>query len=236
MRGIGAILTVLTVLGAGLLGAAFALAKGPGMAGGLVFKFGPDLAASNWHYVSFPRRHGAEFQAHGDETIVVQAKAGVGLLWHSVPPWGSDASNARWRWRVMEGVGPTDLSKKGGDDRALAIYFAFADDEEDISEQTDLVDLLRQERGYVLVYAWGGIDRRGSVLPLPYFGGRGATVVKRAANARQGVWFTETAALSDDFRSAFGRAPGKLVAVAVSSDSDDTGDVNLAAVADFCIN
>ena len=236
MRGIGATLTVLTVLGAALLGAAFALAKGPGMAGGLVFKFGPDLAASNWQYVRFPRRADAKFQAQGEDTIVVQAKAGVGLLWHSVPPWGSDANRARWRWRVMQGVGPTDLTKKGGDDRALAIYFAFADDEEDISETTNLVDLLRRQRGDVLVYVWGGIDRPGSFLPLPYFGQRGVTVVKRAADAPQGTWFSEAADLHDDFRRAFGRAPGKLVAVAVSSDSDDTGDLNLAAVADFCIN
>ena len=32
-----------------------ALAKGPGMAGGIAFKFGPDLSASNWRYMSFPR-------------------------------------------------------------------------------------------------------------------------------------------------------------------------------------
>jgi hypothetical protein len=134
----------------------------------------------------------------------------------------------------MEGVGPTDLAKKGGDDRALAVYFAFAD--EDTSEQTDLLGLLREERGDLLVYVWGGIDRPGSVLPLPYFHARGTTMVKRAATAPKGVWFSEMADIRDDFRRAFGRAPGKLVAVAVSSDSDDTGDFNLAAVADFCIN
>lgn len=39
-----------------------------------------------------------------------------------------------------------------------------------------------------------------------------------------------------DFRVAFGRAPGSLVAVAVSSDSDDTGGLNIAAVADLDLN
>ena len=39
------------------------------------------------------------------------------------------AENARWRWRKTHGVGPTDLTRKGGDDRVLAVYFAFADPE-----------------------------------------------------------------------------------------------------------
>jgi hypothetical protein len=60
--------------------------------------------------------------------------------------------------------------------------------------------------------------------------------MKRAADAPMGVWFKETADLRSDFRSAFGRLPGRLVAVAVSSDSDDTGGLNIAAVADLDVN
>lgn len=229
MRGIG---LILIALGVGLSGSSLSLAKGPGMEGGIVFKFGPDITASDWRYVSFPRRPGADFVPRGEDAVEVRTKAGVGILWHPVPPWGSNASMARWRWRVMEGVGPTDLTKKGGDDRALAVYFAFADGNPD---QTDLIDLLRQGRGYVLMYVWGGTAQRGTILSLPYFDGHGRTVVKRAASAPDGVWFSEAVNVRDDFRYAFWRAPGKLVAVALSSDSDDTGDVNLAAVADLCI-
>jgi len=228
------IIPALIVMGAALSLSGSAIAKGPGMSGGIAFKFGPDLATSDWRYVSFPRRPGAEFKAHGEDTVVVQTKAGVGVLWHPVPRQGSGASEARWRWRVMEGVGPTDLTKKGGDDRVLAVYFAFSDEEE-ITQQRDLVDLLRQERGDLLMYVWGGAASPGTVLRLPYFGGRGRIVVKRGADAPERVWFNETANMRRDFRRAFGRTPGKLVAVAVSSDSDDTGDLNLAAVADLCV-
>jgi hypothetical protein len=44
------------------------------------------------------------------------------------------------------------------------------------------------------------------------------------------------AEVRDDFHRAFGHWPGRLVAVAVSSDSDDTGGLNIAAVADLCVN
>src|SRR3972149_9904516 len=70
---------------AGLLLSGLALAKGPGMTCGAVFKFGPDLYASGWRYMSFPDRQGAEFRARGEDTVIVQAEAGVGVLWHSVP-------------------------------------------------------------------------------------------------------------------------------------------------------
>jgi hypothetical protein len=59
--------------------------------------------------------------------------------------------------------------------------------------------------------------------------------VKRTAGAPTEVWFKETADVRDDFQRAFGRLPGRLVTVAVSSDSDDTGGLNIAAVADLVV-
>lgn len=204
------------------------------MAGGLAFKFGPNLAARDWRYIGFPRRRGVAFKASGEDTVIVRTNAGVGVLWHPVPRQGARAKTARWRWQVTTGVGPTDLTKKGGDDRTLAIYFAFADDKEPLGN-IDLMDLMRRGRGDLLMYVWGGAVKPGTVLPLPYFGGRGRTVVKRAANAKNGVWFDENVDVREDFHHAFGRRPGRLVAIAVSSDADDTGGQNVAAVADLCI-
>ena len=204
----------------------------PGVAGQAVFKFEP---ANDWRYMSFPGRQGAQFKASGGDTVIVLAEAGVGVLWHPVPLKLSGAGHARWRWRVTAGVGPTDLTKKGGDDRTLAVYFVFSDGLVAV-ENTDLMDLLRQGKGYLLMYVWGGLAAAGTILPSPYFDGRGRTIMKRAADAPMGVWFKETADLRSDFRSAFGRLPGRLVAVAVSSDSDDTGGVNIAAVADLDVN
>jgi len=219
---------------AGLAISEIARARGPDMAGGVAFVFGPDLAASGWQSVSFPRRRGANFSARGKDALVVETTGGVGLLWHAVPNEFAKASNARWRWRVQEGVGPTDLSKKGGDDRVLALYFAFAD-AADAKARTSLTSLLRSGRGQILVYVWGGMANPGTILQLPYFDGRGRTIVKRNANAKPGVWFDEQATVRRDFKRAFGNAPGHLVAVAVSSDADDTGGRNVAALADFCV-
>ena len=208
---------------------------GPARAGHFVFNFGSDLAANDWRYLSFPGRQGAQFKASGGDTVIVRAEAGVGVLWHPVSLELSGAGYAQWRWRVTAGVDPTDLTRKGGDDRVLAIYFVFVDGPEAV-ENADLTELLRQGKGYLLMYVWGGSANPGTILPSPYFDGRGRTIVKRAADAPMAVWFKETADVRSDFRRAFGRLPGKLVAVAVSSDSDDTGGLNIAAVADLDVN
>ena len=97
-----------------------ALARGPDMAGGVAFPFGPNLSASGWQSVRSPWRRGARFSAHGKDALVVETAGGFGLLWHAVPRQVAKAEQARWRWRKQEGVGPTDLTKKGGDDRVLA--------------------------------------------------------------------------------------------------------------------
>ena len=211
-----------------------ALALGGDMAGGITFPFGPDLSASGWQSVSSPWKRNARFSARGKDALVVETAGGFGLLWHAVPRQGAKVETARWRWHKQEGVGPTDLTKKGGDDRVLALYFAFTDPS-DTKPRTDLSGLLRAGQGEVLIYVWGGAAEPGTILPLPYFDGRGRTIVKRAANARTGVWFHEQAALRADFARAFGTAPGHLVAVAVSSDADDTGGRNVVGLADLCV-
>ena len=204
------------------------------MSGGIAFPFGPNLAETGWQAVSFPRRRAVNFSPRGKDGLVVETAGGAGLLWHKVPARMAKAENARWRWKKTHGVGPTDLTRKGGDDRVLAVYFAFASPE-DAKAGTDLTTLLKKGRARVLLYVWGGAAKRETVLPLPYFDGKGRTIVKRAASAKPGVWFDEKANVRADFRRAFDKTPGQLVAIAVSSDADDTGGRNLAALADLCV-
>lgn len=205
---------------------------GPGATSGTAFAFGPSLAASGWEAVSFPGRRAATFTARGTDAVRIETQGGAGLLWRRVPTRAAGATAATWRWRKALGVGPTDLTRKGGDDRLLAVYFAFADPNE-TGSRVDLKRLLRSGRGDILMYVWGGAVKPGTIQNIPYFKGRGRAVVKRRANDPAETWFAEDAALAADFQRAFGRPPGRLVAIALSSDADDTGGHNIAALADL---
>ena len=150
----------------------------------------------------------------------VASDGSVSMLYRQMPRGSWASTRAAWDWAVSKGVPATDLRKKGGDDRNLALYFVFLAEQDAIAaEGKGVVKLLRNPAARVLVYVWGGDHPKGAVLPSPYLDSRGKTVVLRGAQTGA---FSETVDLASDFKRAFGGAPGALVGLAISADSDDT--------------
>ncbi|MFN3970898.1 MAG: DUF3047 domain-containing protein [Gemmobacter sp.] len=165
----------------------------------------------------------ARFQQSGSG-VTVRADRSVSLIWRALPEGFWPARRARWDWQVGMGVPATDLTKKGGDDRNLAVYFVFMPEDRAraFGSRPNLRRLLGEDQARVLVYVWGGDVARGAVLPSAYLGARGRTVVLRAPAPGR---FSEGVDLAADHMRAFGTAPAALVGLAVSADSDDTGTV-----------
>ncbi len=154
------------------------------------------------------------------QRMAVSADGSVSITYKLLPAseWG--ATNAQWTWSVSKSVPPTDLTRKGGDDRNLALYFAFLPkDQAAVAGKQSLRKLLKNSDGRVLVYVHGGAHKRGSVLPSPYLGARGKTLVLRGSGTGAS---SEKINLAADYKRAFGGQPGALVALALSADSDDT--------------
>jgi hypothetical protein len=194
--------------------------------------FGPDLPRNGWVLVSFPRIPPASFAAIDPSTLKVSTDASAGLLWRQIDGPLRQARIASWRWTVTEGVPPTDLTQRRSDDRALGIYFVFGTAVD--ASETPLT-LLGSPTVTALVYVFGGDRPRGSVLPSPHMGARGKFLVLRPADAQKDAWFDETADLAKDYARAFGALPPLLLAVAISSDSDDTRERNRAKLRSFTI-
>jgi len=166
--------------------------------------------------------------------LSVEANSAVSITYKRLGAenWGARA--ASWRWSVTQSVPKTDLRQKGGDDRNLALYFAFLPktEAENLGGSRNLRRLLKNPEGRVLVYVWGGSHARGAVLPSPYLGARGKTVVLRPSGTGN---HAETVDLAADFQRAFGKAPEALVAIAVSADSDDTDSVAKGAISGLAL-
>lgn len=184
-----------------------------------LLNFGPDLSSAGWTVVSFPGVPPASFKATSTAKLEVSTDSAAGLLWRPVSSALSRARTAQWRWQARESVPATDLSKRDADDRVLAVYFIFGAAAD--ATKSPLV-LLRSSSITALVYVFGGDKPRGSVLSSPHMGTRGKFIVLRPANAKKGVWFEESVDIAKDHRRAFDVPPALLVAVAISSDSDDT--------------
>ncbi|MEL6587754.1 MAG: DUF3047 domain-containing protein [Pseudomonadota bacterium] len=173
----------------------------------------------SWREQGFLRLSSNDYRQGGSSLSVV-SDGTVSLLWKAVPQTVQGATRASWGWSVTESVPATDLRRKGGDDRNLAIYFAWTDPDTAARANPNRAGrLLRNPNTKVLVYVWGDDDARGTIQNSPYLPGL-RTIVLRPAGTGQ---FTEQVDLAGDFARAFGGAPGVLVGIGVSADSDDTG-------------
>ncbi len=193
---------------------AFCLAALPAVAAGPV-PFG-----AGWQEQTFSRLAPNSYSFQG-ETLALRSEGAVSLIWQRLTPGFHGARQADWHWQVSQGTPPTDLTQKGGDDRNIALYFLFLpqDKAQRGGGMSNIRRLLRDREARVLVYVWGGDHARNQVLPSPYLGNRGKTVVLRGAGTGR---HSESVNLAADHARAFGTAPGALVGVAVSADSDDT--------------
>ena len=159
----------------------------------------------------------------------------VSIAWTRVGQgdWGSDG--ASWNWTVEQSVPATDLSRKGGDDRNLSLYFLFVPE----AVAGDLAgkgirSLLGRDDVRVIQYAWGGNHSRGQVIQSPYGNtGSGVTIPLRQAGTGS---HSERVNLAADYAKAFGGSKGALIGLAVSGDSDDTDSVIRAAIGSLNLN
>jgi hypothetical protein len=179
------------------------------------------VAFSGWTHQKFNLLRGGNSWRQAGQQLSVASDGTVSLLWRAVPQSSWQASTASWTWSVESGVPPTDLSRKGGDDRNLALYFIFApQDVAAASEGLGIRKLFDNPDVRVLMYVWGGGHQRGAVLQSPYLGARGKTIVLRPAAVGS---FDEKVDFRADVKRIYDRTNLALVGVAVSADSDDTG-------------
>lgn len=209
-----------------LVAAALCLAASPALAAPVSFD-------GSWKTQKFSLFSSNTYGFNGN-SVSVSSNGSVSLAYRDLPQsyWG--ASSARWSWSVEDGVPPTDLRVKGGDDRNLALYFVFLPQAEAKALQGASVRrLLTNDAARVLVYVWGGAHDRGAVLSSPYLGQRGATIVLRGSGTGTA---TEQVNLARDYANAFGGGGAALVGIALSGDSDDTNSRIRASVSGLDIN
>jgi len=168
------------------------------------------------------------------QNLGLVSEGSVSIAWSRVASadWSTDA--ASWNWTVDQSVPPTDLSRKGGDDRNISLYFVFVPESIAPSlEGANIRALLGNDDVRIIQYAWGGNHARGQVIASPYGpSGQGVTIALRQAGTGS---FGESVDLAADYARAFGGEKGALIGLAVSGDSDDTESVIRAAVGNLTL-
>ena len=123
-----------------------------------------------------------------------------------------------WSWSVDAPVPVTDVRSREGDDFAARVYVVFSGG-------------WAFWRTTTLVYVWATADAPETVWPNPFTDQAAMFAATRGPAPAERRWVDVERDLVADYERAFGRSPPPIAAVAIMTDTDQTGAVARARYA-----
>jgi len=127
----------------------------------------------------------------------------------------------RWRWKVAAPLKNGFERVKQGDDYAARVYVVFPG------------FFFWQSKA--INYVWGSQLAKNEFFPSPYTDNVAVIAIESGAD-RAGIWVTEQRDILADYRRYFGGEPRKLGAIAIMTDTDNTGSSATAWYGDITIS
>lgn len=133
-----------------------------------------------------------------------------------------------WRWKVDRPIAAADNTRKHLEDSPVRLVVSFDGDTGSLPAQERMffnsVRLLTgQQLPYAtLMYIWENRAPRGTVIPNLHTS-RIRMIVAESGSEHLGAWRQVSRNVVEDFRRAFGEEPGRITAVGIMTDTDNTG-------------
>ncbi len=146
----------------------------------------------------------------------------------------------QWRWKVSGILKSSNPATKEGDDYAARVYVMFDYPLEKLSFGDRMRLMLARAffgpdvPAAALCYVWDSRLPVGAVLTSPYTD-RVRIIVVASGAQEAGRWQTVERDVHADFRRAFGEEPPAVSAVAVATDTDNTGEKATAWYGDIVL-
>lgn len=125
-----------------------------------------------------------------------------------------------WNWKVDKIIENGDVTIKSKDDYSARIYIAFPS--------------LFFWKSKIINYFWANKFPRNHVIPST-FTANSIMVSVESGPANTGKWITETRNVYEDYIRHFGRKPPKVAAIAIMTDTDETGESTSASYGPIAI-
>jgi len=182
-----------------------------------------------WTFSSFKSPTRYEF-VEDSGTVVVKAKAdrSASGLRHALKIDPVEYPLLTWRWKVNELIESADNTRKEAEDSPVRILVTFDGDLDKLSLSDRLVFdniylLTGRRMPYAtLVYIWENRARKNAIIPNLHTA-RIKMIVAESGREGLGHWQKITRNIVDDYRKAFGEAPGMITSVGIMTDTDNTG-------------
>jgi hypothetical protein len=126
----------------------------------------------------------------------------------------------RWSWKIEGTIPEGDGRTKEGDDYAARVYVVFPS--------------ILFFRTKAINYIWANRLPKGTTLPNA-FTSNAMMVAVESGDENAGTWVTEERNVYEDYRTLFGEDPPEIGAVALMTDTDNTGGKAVAYYGDITL-
>ena len=114
----------------------------------------------------------------------------------------------RWSWKIEGTIPKGDGRTKEGDDYAARVYIVFP---KTLFWRTKAIN-----------YIWANTLPKGTTLPNA-FSSNALMIAVESGDEKAGTWVNEERNVNEDYRTLFGEDPSEIGAVALMTDTDNTG-------------
>ncbi len=186
--------------------------------------------SQGWHAVGLPGKSHTHYrwvEKEGRPAIAAVSEASASMLRKHVSREALALGEVSFSWWVHEGPDNSSVAHADLEDAPARVLFGFHGDLSTLPRRTrmmfELAEALTGERPpyATLMYVWDAQAPVGTVIINPR-SDRIRKIVVDSGPAARGRWREHRRNLADDFRLAFGEAPGRLDSIAVMTDTDNT--------------
>jgi hypothetical protein len=184
-----------------------------------------------WHEVRLPGKTATLYaweQKEGRRAVCARADRSASMWRRHLQRPAHELGEVSFSWWVQEMPTDASVAEAAREDASARVIFAFQGDVSRLPLRTralfELAEALTGERPpyATLMYVWDAKAPVGTVIVNPR-SDRIRKIVLDSGPQHLGRWRDHRRNLADDFRLAFGEEPGALTAVALMTDSDNTG-------------
>lgn len=134
-----------------------------------------------------------------------------------------------WQWKVTELIRTADNTRRHTEDSPVRVVVSFEGDIDKLAlDDRVFFDNIRLVTGQQLPYAtlmyiWENRAAKGAVIPNLHTS-RIKMIVAESGRDKVGAWQSVSRNVYEDYKRAFGEEPGAITAIAIMTDTDNTGE------------
>lgn len=183
-----------------------------------------------WLHRSFPGKASNQFaylKLDGRTAMGVKSSASASMLRKVVSIEPAQLEAVRFSWKVPALITDADMALRDKDDSPVRLVLAFDGDRSKLSARDRMLSelanaLTGEDMPYAtLMYVWCNKREPGSVVLNPRTD-RIRKLVLESGPTRLNRWIDYERDIRADYRTAFGEEPGRLIAVGIMTDTDNT--------------